>query len=242
MLTKRRHWIQSKKCDSQLQFEELLVEFSKKAIEKNTEALESYVSQAMRIAEAEGSSLMRGMVHLHLANAYLVVEKLKPALNNFRKATVEARASREINGLIAIEMEIQSLNGEGDVFFAMKNYSVAGKVYKEAVKTAETAEQYLSVMDGWLMVTFCYELQERYIDAYRSCEYALLAGENLSESERPKQGLAEVVDTLLRIINLLKINQSAAVSPNAFSKEHEIEARMIELIGTDWRKHLSGKG
>jgi tetratricopeptide (TPR) repeat protein len=173
---------------------------------------------------------MKGMVHLQLANAYLLVEKLKPTLNNFRKATVEARISREINGLIAIEMEDQSLNGEGDVFFAIKNYAVAKDVYKEAAKIAESAEQYLSVMDGWLMVTFCYELQERYIDAYRSCEYALLAGERLPESEHPKQGLARVGDTLPRIINLLKINQFDAVSPNAFSKEHEIEVMSCSRV------------
>jgi tetratricopeptide (TPR) repeat protein len=233
----KKHSVRSKRQVTQSRFEDLLVELSKKAIEKDINLFEAYAAKAMRIAEVEGSRLMMGMVHLQLGNAYLLVEELKPALNNFRKATVEARASRGTDGRIAIEMAIQSLNGEGDVLFSMENYAAAGEVYKEAAKTAESLEHYLSVMDGWLMATFCHEMQGRYIDAYRCCECALLAGEKLPKNLRPKGSLAQAGDTLLRIVNLLKTSQTA-ISPNAYSREREIDLRMQALIGKNWRKHI----
>lgn len=238
----KQHWIKSKQCDAQPKFKRLLISLSKKAKEKDVEAFEEKASLAIRFAETEGSPLMMSMVYLQLANAYLVVAKVESALNYFRRATVEARKSREIiDEMVAIEIEIQSLYGEGSVFFATKNYGVAGRVYKESAEIAESTGQYLLAMDGWLMASFCYELQEQFIDAYRCSEYALLAGEKLPENNRPKESFAQLGDTLLRIVNLLKINQFVGVSTKAFIREREIDFRMQTLIGRNWRKHLPKK-
>jgi tetratricopeptide (TPR) repeat protein len=232
---------QFKNPNARSKFRKLLFMLSKTAREKNISAFEAYASRAILIAKAERSKLMMAMAHLQLANAYLLVEQLKPALNNFCRATVEARASRKRYGLIATEIEIQSLNGEGSVFFAMENYAVAGEVYKEAAETAESAGQYLSVVDGWLMATFCHELRGLYVDAYRCCECALLMGEKLPKHSRPQRGLAQVGDTLLRIVNQLKTDQFAGLPPQAFSQKREIDLRMTNLIGKSWQKHVPGK-
>ena len=232
----------SEQRNAQTTINALLTKLAKKASEKNTAAFEGYAFRALRIAKVEGDPLMTAMVHLQLANAYLLTEKLKPALNEFRKATAQARASRETGGSLAIEVELHALDGEGSVFFAMESYAVAGEVYKEVAEIADSAGQCLPMINGWLMATFCHEMQGRYLEAFRCCEYALLAGEKLPKNERPKEGIAQAGDSLLRIGGLLKQENVARLSPNTFSGPEEVDLRMSELIGDDWRNYLPRKG
>ena len=233
--------VATKNQDDWTRFESLLSELSRNATEHNIEACESNATQAFCIAAKTGSPMMMATVNLQLALAYLLVHRFNPALKEFRKATVKARASKVKDSSLSAKLEVQALSGEGAVFFAMEKYAVAKEVYKEAAEIADRAGLYLSAMDGWFMASVCYEILGRFGDAYCCCESALLEGEKMPKVERHKESFAQVGDSLLRITDQLKTDGITELSVQMFRSKEDVDQRLAELIGRNWREYVPRK-
>jgi tetratricopeptide (TPR) repeat protein len=216
------------------EFRVLFMKLSNQAEQQDIDGAEQTATQALAVAKAQGWYQMQVVVHMVLGACYLQIQELDEALTRYKTATETAREAKAAGDPAGPKMEIQALFAEASVVFAKENYLEAAEIYETAAPLAEQVEDTMLTMEGWRMAAYCYEVEEQYEPSTHYGKLALDAGETLPEDQRARSTLAYAGDGLLRVIEKAKKKHQAKGLPEAW----EIEERMEQLLGEDWRDGL----
>lgn len=217
----------------------LLTKLSSKALDKDELGIEEAAHQALAIADAEGNYLMKAAIHLQLALAYIQIGKLNHALKQFRNATCQASLAKTLDEQSAADLEIKSLCGEGAVSSLLGNLEDGDSVHEEAAKIACCRDLVVSLMEGVLIAAYCFEKFERYIDAYRYSDQALLMAElHDMNVQAPRGLLVRIGKRLLRLSQILERSHHGNPVAEKMWAPQKIHKRLTALVGEDWQKFL----
>ena len=194
--------------------------------------LEISAEQALTIAKCERWYRMQTIIYTVLGMSYLHKQKFSHAVNVFRKSSSAALLAKASGDPLGAKIELEALFAEASALFAGAQYREAADAYVSLVAHTVALGCPLHTMEAWMMAAYCQEIRGNLGVAATYNRMALDTAEKIPSRKRPREIIANIGESLLRLIDTaveLKRDQ-------AMPERTEVCRRMERLLGPTWRR------
>ncbi len=214
--------------DPGVKFRKLLVEMSQHAAKGRIKEMERTGEAAIAVATQQGWQELQTNTYFLMASGYLRTGDKEKSIATYDKAALIAATGWQDGDDLCAKLLVQILLCKGSVFFGEKDYEMAREIYTNAIAPADDVKFHMGHLEARRMIATCYDFENEKKEAWKTYMEALDIGEHIDAEFRSSSTLPYVGAALVRI----------ADDDGKDKVVKEIEEKMEELCGADWKKKV----
>ncbi len=196
---------------------------------------QSLGDKAMELTRAQNWPQLEFGVWLVLSAAYFGKKQSDKAFQGYQgaeKAALKLKDTPENDMSSSAEkFQVQARFGQAAVLIEQQRWAEAALLYEETAPIAQSAGDTLMLLECWRMAAYAYERVKQWDKALEGGRQAVAVGESMTPEQRKHSTLAYAGEGLLRV----------ARPDDAYTLGYQIEEKMRELLGPDWRETTEKK-
>ncbi len=216
------------------EFRKLFTAMTAAAGEGDLPKTQALGDKALALTQAQNWPQLEFGVWLALSAAYFGKQQGEKAYRGYVEAEKSALKLKTSEGNDMAEsaekFQVQARFGQAAVMVEQERWAEAALLYEETAPIAESAGDALMLLECWRMAAYGYERTKQWPKALEGGRKAVAVGEGMKPEERKHSTLAYAGEGLLRV----------ARPDDAYYLGYQIDDKMRELLGPDWRERAKG--